>query len=653
MDARQFLAEFGHIANATGGVQRLREFILSMAFSGDLCENSKNDSKDLIKSIHHQVTSFNEVKKPKGKIKTHDSQKSYFEKHNIPKTWSWLSLSLAGHNWGGKKPDKKFSYIDVSSINNNAGTIRSDIQVIDPIKAPSRARKIVKSGTVIYSTVRPYLLNIAVVKNEPAHEYIASTAFAVINPWEGISASYLYHYFRSPLFINYAESVQIGMAYPAISDKLFFGAMFPLPPLEEQARIVAKVDELMALCDQLEEQQQQKRQLQNQLRQAILQAVAAATSPFELKQHWQRLQDNFEQLFAAPEDVKELRLVVKELAIKGHLSVNREFREDAAELLARIAKENQQLVVEGKIKRRFPLKPIDHNLAPFSLPNGWAWARFPELGIFGRGKSKHRPRNDPKLFSPGIYPLVQTGEVARARRYINKFHSKYSEFGLEQSKLWPKNTLCITIAANIADSAILNFDACFPDSVVGFQLASEIKEEVEYFLMFMETAKAKLLEFAPSTAQKNINLQILESVLIPIPPKEEIKNIVSIIERYDQRCDALENKLRKCISTAELLAISVVSTLTGINIPQEEAPLKAPQTELVAPVTLGTEKPNRKDVAPLAELLTRHNGSMNANDLWQRFGGEIDAFYAQLKTEVAHDWLTEPAAAEMLEKEVS
>ena len=116
-------------------------------------------------------------------------------------------------------------------------------------------------------------------------------------------------------------------------------------------------------------------------------------------------------------------------------------------------------------------------------------------------------------------------------------------------------------------------------------------------------------------------------------------------------CDKLESQLRHCNEVAARLSVAAVAILTGIAIEQQEdEPVKAPQTELIAPLRLGPP-PDVKAQAPLATLLTRHNGEMSARDLWQRFGGEIDAFYAQLKTEVAHGWIQEPAVAEMREKE--
>lgn len=146
------------------------------------------------------------------------------------------------------------------------------------------------------------------------------------------------------------------------------------------------------------------------------------------------------------------------------------------------------------------------------------------------------------MFQGGIYPLVQTGDVARANHIINTYTGMYNDKGLAQSRLWTKGTLCITIAANIADAALLGFDACFPDSIVGFMPSTEIGQ-ADYFVYFMRTAKEHLQDYAPSTAQKNINLDILEKLLIPLPPKNEIKRIVIKLTELMYLCEKLEGKL--------------------------------------------------------------------------------------------------------------
>lgn len=157
---------------------------------------------------------------------------------------------------------------------------------------------------------------------------------------------------------------------------------------------------------------------------------------------------------------------------------------------------------------------------PVTNPKGWEVSKFEKVGSLDRGVSKHRPRNAPELLG-GPYPLIQTGDVANSDGYIRSYKSTYSEIGLKQSKIWTAGTLCITIAANIAKTGILTFDACFPDSVVGFSPNSQTTTEyVQYWLSFLQ----KILEdTAPESAQKNINLAILKNLNIPLPPVESQK----------------------------------------------------------------------------------------------------------------------------------
>lgn len=154
---------------------------------------------------------------------------------------------------------------------------------------------------------------------------------------------------------------------------------------------------------------------------------------------------------------------------------------------------------------------------PISNVKGWAQRPFSEVGALDRGISKHRPRNAPELLG-GPYPLVQTGEVANCDGYIRNYHTTYSETGLRQSKMWPSGTLCITIAANIAKTGILTFDACFPDSIVGF--SAKDSATVEYVRFWLSFLQKSLEDAAPESAQKNINLALLRGLLVPVPPIE-------------------------------------------------------------------------------------------------------------------------------------
>ena len=168
---------------------------------------------------------------------------------------------------------------------------------------------------------------------------------------------------------------------------------------------------------------------------------------------------------------------------------------------------------------------------PVKNEKGWEAKKFQELGTLDRGVSKHRPRNASELLG-GKYPLIQTGDVANSGGIITKYRSTYSEIGLKQSKMWSKGTLCITIAANIAKTGILDFDACFPDSIVGFKPNDKVSNSV--FVQFWIGFLQKILEDnAPESAQKNINLEILRGLDVICPPVELQNKFEKIIEQLN------------------------------------------------------------------------------------------------------------------------
>lgn len=193
-----------------------------------------------------------------------------------------------------------------------------------------------------------------------------------------------------------------------------------------------------------------------------------------------------------------------------------------------------------RAKRREAIAKLDQLLQsvfldmfgdPITNPMSWPMGKLAELGELDRGVSRHRPRGAPELLD-GKHPLIQTGDVARSAGYIRDFTATYSDAGLAQSKKWPSGTLCITIAANIAETGILTFDACFPDSVVGF--TANRTSNAEFVQALMGFLRGILEEKAPQVAQKNINLAILRELPVPIPPIERQKNWALFAARVEQ-----------------------------------------------------------------------------------------------------------------------
>ncbi|MEQ1747361.1 MAG: restriction endonuclease subunit S [Saprospiraceae bacterium] len=297
--------------------------------------------------------------------------KTLFE---LPVDWRWFKLGDLTHNFGQKIPDVSFSYIDVGSVDNLTGVISDNLKIIEPNQAPSRARKIVKKGCIIYSTVRPYLLNIALVDKEFDREPIASTAFAVLNPLEGLSPKYLYYYLRSQVFIDYVESQMTGVAYPAINDSNLMEGDVAVPPPAEQIQIVKTIESLFVEVQRLETLLTQRQTLKNTYVTTILSDIG---------QNWHQIKSNFASFFNDSPSIKKLRQSILTEAVQGRLSA--QWRRDnpapehARELLHRIAAEKARLIREKKIGKEKPLPPVTGEEMPYVVPEGWVWCYMQDL----------------------------------------------------------------------------------------------------------------------------------------------------------------------------------------------------------------------------------------------------------------------------------
>ncbi|HAO9127479.1 restriction endonuclease subunit S [Escherichia coli] len=226
--------------------------------------------------------------------------------------------------------------------------------------------------------------------------------------------------------------------------------------------------------------------------------------------------------------------------------------EHIPQILKRFRQAVLHVAVSGKLTEKWRLENA-------TLENSYEWKiqSLSDLGVLARGKSKHRPRNDPRLFGDK-YPFIQTGEVANSSGRIKGANKFYSEFGLSQSKLFPKDTLCITIAANIADTAILEIEACFPDSVVGF-ISDRNKSHVSFVKYLIDVNKDNLEAFAPATAQKNINLKVLNELKLPIPDIKEQREIVRRVEQLFAYADTIEKQVNNALARVNNLTQSILA----------------------------------------------------------------------------------------------
>lgn len=240
----------------------------------------------------------------------------------------------------------------------------------------------------------------------------------------------------------------------------------------------------------------------------------------------------------------------------------------------------------------------------------WQTKQLSELGLFRRGKSRHRPRNDPKLFENGSFPLVQTGEVKEANLFIRKHNASYNDFGLAQSQIWPENTLCITIAANIAETSLLGYPMCFPDSVVGFNAYSE--ESSELFMHYVFTyIRGAIQNSASGSIQDNINIEYLTGLKFKIPKKDYQDKIVSVLSTLDKKIE-VNNGIN-----AELEAVA--KTLydywfVQFDFPDASGkPYKSSGGKMVYNPSLKREIPEGWEAVSVSDLLDIKTGKEDAN----------------------------------------
>ena len=663
MDAQQLLAEFGHIAIAPGGVGRLREMVLALAVSGRLIERpeiNKSLAADFLRKLEQELADYKAANKYRRTSRDRDAASML----KIPAPAGWINARLGQigvlirgvtYNKAVARASNGQGMTGLLRANNIGAKVSFDGLVYVPSDLVDK-EQILCAGDVLIamsSGSKDLVGKAAIILKDS--EFGFGAFCGAFRPMPSLRREFIRVVMQSPQYRDYVSDQGKGIGINNLTKGHIEDYEFFLPPPEEQTRIVAKVDELMALCDRLEAQQQARRKLQNNLRQATLQAVASATSPHELQTTWARLADNFGRLFHAQEDVDDLRKTVLDLAVSGYLSNLDALDEPASILKRKILAAKKRGIADGSFSRKKHVKPEE--LAETILPAHWESITLDEaISTIDAG------------WSPACLPSARDDEskwgvlkttAVQVLRFLPHEHKELPaslnprpQYQIEVgdiliTRAGPKNRVGICCVVDAAPPKLM-----ISDKLIRFHIVDDLINPRFVALCLSAGEPGRIVERLKSgmaDSQMNISQDKLRSITIPLPPIEEQQRILTKIEAFMKVVDVYSERLRKRHRLAEHVAAAAVSSLTGIAIEQEEEPMKAPQTELLAPLRLGAA-PDIKAQAPLATILTRHHGEMSAKDLWQRFGGEIDAFYAQLKTEVAHGWILEPAPAEMREK---
>ncbi len=656
MEAQQFLAEFGHIANAPAGVGKLRELVIQLAISGRLVERIESEAA-ASQAIEAAVALRRAYESELDLRATRMHPPLDSRPFPIPDHWQWVRLEqLCLYIQRGKGP----KYVEMSSAHvisqkciQWAGFDMSPARFVadDSLVSYGKERFLCEGDLLWNSTGTGTVGRVAIYHADAGIKAVADSHVTVLRLANCISR-YLWCVIASPwvqsrMEPSHPDSLVSGSTQQVELNTSTARALpIPLPPLEEQSRIVAKVDELMALCDKLEAQQQARRRSQSTLRHSILQTVASSQSPHELQTTWARLAENLGKLIYVPEDVSEFKALILDLAIQGLLTDRQLDDEPPEKLIGRSLEVKCARLASGEMKKKKP-SATDIVDIEINIPSHWERASLDGLFQFidYRGKTPVKTSSGVVLVTAkNVRPGIITTEPVE---YLSE-----SSYQAWMTRGFPRaGDLLITTEAPLGNVARIEGQPSFAlaQRVIDLQPFADLNTKCAMYFMMSPLFQSLLEENSTGMTAKGIKAGKLKQLLLPVPPKEEQQRIVQRVEQLMKICSVLSSQLETARKQSARLAAASVSVLTGIAFQQEEDPMKAPQTELIAPLRLGTT-PDIKVQAPLATILARHNGEMGAKDLWQRFGGEVDAFYAQLKTEIAHGWILEPAPAEMREK---
>lgn len=560
------------LADAPNGVQKLRELILQLAVRGKLVPQDPSDDPagallERIAAEKGRLFGDGKIGKPTllAPIGEDDARSQ------LPDGWSWARLAELGEFCGGSTPSKgNASYWGEGVPWVSPKDMKSDF-ITDSEDAiteralnetrirlvPPRSLLIVTRSGILRRTLPVGINTMRCTVNQD---------LKVLIPYVTGIEEYLRILLRGHEAFILRELVKGGMTVQSVVFDQFERYAFPFPPLREQRRIVAKVDELMALCDTLETQQQRRTVARMRLSRSALHQLTTASDDAEFAAHWQRLRENFHLLYDTPETVAELRQEVLELAMRGKLVPQDASDEPAAVLLNRITVEKQRLFHEGKIGKPKEMLRLMNDWAPFELPAGWEWVRVSEItSKIGSGSTPLGGKN--AYVAEGVKFLrsqnvwnngLHLGSVAFIPPHI---HVRMAGTAVQAGDL----LLNIT-GASIGRSALVPDDFDVANVSQHVSIVRPVNPETRHFLHLALIApyfQDAIMQTQVGISREGLSVGRLAEMPIPLPPLSEQRRIVAKMDELMALCDALEVQLTRACEKSAYLAASAVHHLTA------------------------------------------------------------------------------------------
>jgi len=524
------------------GIKKLRELILSLAMQGKLVPQDPNDepASELLKEIEAEKKRL--VKE--GKMKKQEPLppiKPEEIPYEAPKGWEWVRLGEIGNtNIGLTYSPKDISENGVPVLrSNNIQKEMIDLNNLVRVNKEINDNLYVQQGDILICArngSKALVGKSALIKELP--EKMVFGAFMAI--FRSNYNDYVRIFLNSPIFRKVLDDVSTTTINQITQNNLK-NSIIPLPPLAEQKRIVAKIDQLMTLCDKLEEERNERNQKRLTIHTAAMNRLLLAPDKITFNTSWDFITKNFDKLYSVPENVEDLKKAILQLAVMGKLVPQDPNDQPASELLKEIEAGKKRLVKEGKIKKQEPLPPIKPEEIPFEVPKGWEWVRLNQ--IFDVRDGTH---DTPKYVTVGV-PLITSRNFKNGEIDFNdvKLISFEDHNKIKQRSFVEKDDILFSmIGGNIGNMVMVNTDKEFSiKNVALFKYYDKKLTYPGYLMLYLKNLSYIIQSKAVGGAQPFVSLSFLRNHLFPIPTIKTQRLIVAKVDQLMELCNSLEQQI--------------------------------------------------------------------------------------------------------------
>jgi type I restriction enzyme S subunit len=552
MTADDFIREFELLADAPNGVQKLREMVLQLAVQGKLVPQMLEEPSAR-KCLAESCSGITDI--------------ALQDDETLPVGWEALSLGcLIATNTGGGTPSKQrptywggaIPWASVKDIKEEK-YLTGTIDTITEEGLENSSSNLIPAGRLIVVT-RMGLGKLAINKIDVA----INQDLRALEPIDALDIDFAYILFKT------LKLVGKGVTVKGITVKALHAVLVSLPPLAEQKRIVAKVDELMRLCDELEERQARKNESRVTLNASCLNALLDISDGRQSNGNAKRIFDNFDILYDNPANVTELRKAILHLAVQGRLVAQAPEDGSAAEILERVANEKERLIRDGLLAKRKPTEAVTEAERPYLLPEGWQWTRLGSICLFENGDRSSNYPSGNDIINVGV-PFVSTKAIFNHEVRLDNvdFISEEKFNSLRSGKLRDGDIL-VVLRGSVGKLGIFNATEKHQTGFINAQLVilrNYLPDLIPYCLQYMTSPVFQTLTLRRSTgsAQPQLSASQLAQVPIPLPPLEEQRRIVGRLETLLKLCSRLEHNMDLSLSASQPLLESVASQLSFVG----------------------------------------------------------------------------------------